>query len=313
MIEGKLAVLFGGGGFLGRHVAERLLQAGARVRIAQRNPSAALGVRPLGRLGQTQLMAASVTHAPSVTQAVRGADIVVNLVGVFGETMESVHVDGARIVAEAAAREGCEALVHISAIGADSESAAQYGRTKARGEAAVMAAFPRATILRPSVVFGQDDQFTNRFAGLIRALPVVPVIGADTRLQPVYVRDVAKAVCVAAADPARHGGKTFELGGPQVLSMMELNRWIARAIARERHFVEVPGAAAMALAATTGWLPGAPITLDQYRMLERDNKVAESALALADLGVTATPLAAVADDWLTPYRKHGRFGPVAAR
>lgn len=312
MIEGKLAVLFGGGGFLGRHVAEQLLQAGARVRIAQRDPSVALGIKPLGRLGQTQLVAASVTHVQSVAQAVRGADIVVNLVGVFGEAMEAVHVGGARIVAEAAAREGCEALIHISAIGADSESAAHYGQTKAAGEAAVLAAFPRAAILRPSVVFGQDDQFTNRFAGLIRALPVVPVIGAQTRLQPVYVRDVAKAVRAAASDPARREGKTFELGGPQVLSMMELNRWIAHQIARERFFVEVPGCAAMALAATTGWLPGAPITLDQFRMLGRDNIVADTALTLVDLGVTATPLAAVAGEWLTPYRKHGRFGTAAA-
>jgi uncharacterized protein YbjT (DUF2867 family) len=218
--------------------------------------------------------------------------------------MDAVQHVGAGNVARAAADAGVGVLVHISAIGADPQSEAEYGRSKAAGEAAVHEAFATATILRPSIVFGREDQFINRFAGLIRMLPVVPVIGPDTRFQPVFVGDVAKAVAAALTEK---GGETFELGGPEVMTMLELNRWIAKAIGRDPIFAPVPDFAAGLLAKTTGWLPGAPITMDQFKMLGSDNVVTGKD-GLAVLGIVPTPLDLVAEDWLDIYRKHGRFG-----
>jgi NADH dehydrogenase len=241
-----------------------------------------------------------------VARAIAGSDIVINLVGVLSGDMEGSHHDGAANVAKAAAQAGVQALVHVSAIGADPKSPSAYGRSKAAGEAAVKAAFPHATIIRPSIIFGPEDQFLNRFAELISRLPVVPVIGADTKFQPVYVADVAQAIANAAADPDRHGGKTFELGGPSQISMIDLNRWIAKAIGRERSLVPVPPSIASAIA-SLGWLPGAPITRDQYAMLQKDNIVSPGASGLVELGVSPTPMEAVADKWLVRYRRHGRF------
>jgi len=302
-MQGKLVTVFGGGGFLGRYVAQALLNRGARLRIACRNAATANYIKPLGNLGQVQLMEADIRKPASVARAVMDADAVVNLVGSFAD-MDAVQNVGAGIVAKAAAEAGVNALVHISAIGADASSDAEYGQSKAGGEAAVHAAFPSAVILRPSIVFGREDQFINRFAGLIRMLPVVPVIGADTRFQPVFVGDVAKAV-VAALD--HQDGRVLELGGPEIFSMMELNRWIAKAIGQDPMFIEVPDIAAKMLAKGTGWMPGAPITDDQYKMLGRDNVVTGTD-GLAAYGIVPTPLDVVAADWLNIYRKHGRFG-----
>ena len=302
-MQGKLVTIFGGGGFVGRYVAQALLAGGARVRVAQRNISTANTVRTLGNLGQVQLIAADVRKPASVARAVADADAVVNLVGSF-DNLDAVQNVGAGNIAKACAAAGVGSLVHISAIGADARSEAEYGRSKAAGEAAVLSAFPTATILRPSIIFGREDQFVNRFAGLIRMLPVVPVIGAETRFQPVFVGDVAKAVVAALG---RAGGETFELGGPAIYSMMELNRWIAKAIGHDRTFLPVPGFAAELMAKTTGWLPGAPITLDQFKMLGSDNVVTGTD-GLAVLGIVPTPLDAVAADWLNIYRKQGRFG-----
>jgi NADH dehydrogenase len=306
-MQGKLVTIFGGGGFLGRYVAQALLAQGARVRVACRNPSSAMHIKPLGNLGQVQLIAADVRKPVSVARAIADADAVVNLVGSFTD-MDAVQNKGAGNVAGAATDAGVAALVHISAIGADPASEAQYGQSKAAGEALVRAAFPSATILRPSIVFGREDQFINRFAGLIRMLPVVPVIGADTKFQPVFVGDVAKAV---AASLTATGGETLELGGPETLSMLDLNRWIAKAIGRDPVFAPVPDFAAELLAKTTGWLPFAPITPDQFKMLGRDNVVTGKD-GLAALGIVPTPLDAVAHDWLNIYRKHGRFGAQAS-
>nr|WP_315471521.1 complex I NDUFA9 subunit family protein [uncultured Sphingorhabdus sp.] len=302
-MQGKLITIFGGGGFLGRYVAQTLLGQGARVRVACRNANSANHIKPLGNLGQVQLMEADVRKPASVTRAVADADAVVNLVGSFAN-MNAVQNIGAGVVAKAAADAGVTALVHISAIGADTNSAAEYGQSKAGGEAAVHAAFPSAVILRPSIVFGREDQFINRFAGLIRMLPVVPVIGAATRFQPVFVGDVAKAVAAALAHP---DGRVLELGGPEIFSMMELNRWIAKAIGRTPLFVEVPDIAAKMLAKGTGWMPGAPITEDQYKMLGSDNVVTGTD-GLAAYGIVPTPIDLIAADWLDIYRKHGRFG-----
>ena len=302
-MQGKLITIFGGGGFLGRYVAQTLLGQGARVRVACRNANSAIHIKPLGNLGQVQLMEADVRKPASVARAVMDADAVVNLVGSFAD-MNAVQNIGAGIVARAAAEAGVEALVHISAIGADAHSNAEYGQSKAGGEEAVHAAFPSAVILRPSIVFGREDQFINRFAGLIRMLPVVPVIGAAARFQPVFVGDVAKAVAAALA---HQGGRVLELGGPEIFSMMELNRWIAKAIGRAPVFVEVPDIAAKMLARGTGWMPGAPITEDQYKMLGSDNVVTGTD-GLAAYGIVPTPIDVIAADWLDIYRKHGRFG-----
>ena len=302
-MQGKLITVFGGGGFLGRYVAQALLGQGARLRIVGRNANSANHIKPLGNLGQVQLMEADIRKPASVQRAVLDADAVVNLVGSFAD-MDAVQNMGAGIVAQAAADAGVGALVHISAIGADAHSDAEYGQSKAGGEAAVHAAFPAAVILRPSIVFGREDQFINRFAGLIRMLPVVPVIGAATKFQPVFAGDVAKAVAAALV---HQDGRVLELGGPEIFSMMELNRWIAKAIGRDPLFVEVPDIAAKMLAKGTGWMPGAPITDDQFKMLGRDNVVTGTD-GLAAYGIVPTPLDVIAADWLNIYRKHGRFG-----
>jgi NADH dehydrogenase len=307
-MQGKLVTIFGGGGFLGRYVAQALLAEGARIRVAVRNPGTALHIKPLGNLGQVQLIAADIRKPASVARAVRDADAVVNLVGSFAD-MDAVQNVGAGNVAKASAAAGVKTLVHISAIGADPHSEAVYGQSKAAGEAAVRAAFPTANILRPSILFGREDQFINRFAGLMRMLPVVPVIGADTKFQPVFVGDVAKAVAAALSGRA---GQLLDLGGPEVMSMLELNQWIAKATGRDPLFIAIPDFAAKALAVGTGWLPGAPITPDQFKMLGSDNVVTGTD-GLAAFGITPTPLDAVAHDWLNIYRKHGRFGGPSKR
>lgn len=308
--DGQLITVIGGGGFLGRYVVQRLLARGARVRVAQREPRAATFLKPLGGLGQTQFVAVDVRDAASVARAVQGSDAVINLAGAF-DNMQAVQADGAGHVAAAAKAAGVATLVHVSAIGADSEGASAYARSKGDGEAAVRAAFADAVILRPSILFGREDQFINRFAGMIRMAPVVPVIAPNAKFQPAYVGDAADAV-VAALDAAAKG-KTFEIGGPQVLTMSELLRWIADAIHRKPLFVDVPDIVASTLASGFGWAPGAPITKDQWLMLQHDNVVADGAAGLAQLGVTPTSLASVADGWLVQYRRNGRFAELVSR
>lgn len=302
-MKDSLVTVFGGGGFLGRHVAQALMARGARVRVAQRDLATALRVKPLGALGQTQFVAADIRKPESVARAIAGSDIVINLVGVLSGDFEGSHHEGPANVAKAAAEAGVKALVHVSAIGADAQSPSAYGRSKAAGETATRTAFPQATILRPSIIFGPEDRFLNRFAEIVRLAPVVPVIGADTKFQPVYVADVAQAIANAAEKPGLHGGKTYELGGPQTYSMLELNRWIGKAIGRERSLCPVPAS----LASLIAILPGGPITRDQLAMLGKDNIVAPGAPGLAELGVAPTPMPAVAEKWLVRYRRHGRF------
>ncbi|NYT42341.1 complex I NDUFA9 subunit family protein [Sphingomonas sp. R-74633] len=306
-MKDKLIVLIGGGGFVGRYVAQELLASGARVRVAQRRPRDAWFLKPLGGLGQTQFVAADVTRPETIAAALVGADAVVNLAGVLKGNFDGVNADGARVVAAAAKAAGVESLVHFSALGAEPDSASAYGRSKAQGEAAARGAFPRATILRPSFVFGREDQFTNRFAGLVGAGPVVPVLRPDVRFQPVYVVDVAKAVVAALADPEAHAGKTYALGGPDTLTMAGLFQWLAGATGHKPAFAELPDPIGALIAA----LPGTPITRDQWRMLQADN-VTGAAPGVAALGVVPTPLASVAPTWLVRYRRHGRFGKLAA-
>jgi len=307
-MKDRLVTLFGGGGFLGRYVAQELLKAGARVRIAQRDPREAWFIRPLGGLGQTQFVAADVTKPDSVARAAAGSHGVVNLVGVLAGNFRGVHVDGAAAIAKATRDAGAESLVHISAIGADRESPSAYGRSKAGGEEAVRAAFPTATILRPSILFGREDHFVNRFAEMIRMMPIVPVIGGRTKFQPAYVTDVARTVVASLADPERHGGQTYELGGPEIISMADLNARIAGWLGRKRSFPAVPDGMAAALSR----LPCAPITHDQWQMLQADNVVNPGAKGFAEFGITPTPMATVVPDWLVQYRRHGRFANVRA-
>lgn len=302
-MKNKVVTVFGGSGFLGRYVVEALLRQGAQVRVAERHPKMAWEAKAQANLGQIAFMVGDIAQPASLVAPCAGADAVINLVGSFAD-MQTVHVDGAANIAKAAALAGVGALVHVSAIGADADSPSNYGRTKGEGEAAVRAAFPDAAIVRPSIVFGREDQFINRFAGLIRMAPVMPVIGGTAQLQPVYVGDVAKAIVAALARP----GETFELGGPQILTMAQLNSWIADRAGYSRFFLDVPNAMSSAIATLTGWLPGAPITRDQWKMLQRPNVVAAGAKGLDALGVEATALDTVAPGWLTSYRRHGRFG-----
>jgi NADH dehydrogenase len=302
-MKDRLVTLIGGGGFVGRYVAQELLRAGARVRIAQRRPGRAFFLKPLGGLGQTQFIAADVTRPDTIARAVAGSDAVVNLVGAWDD-FDALHVRGAENIAKAAAAAGAESLLHVSALGADPEAVSEYGRSKAQGEAAVLAAFPSATIFRPAAMFGREDNFVNRFAGMIAGAPLVPVLKPTGKLQPVYVADVAEAAVQALADRETHGGKTYELAGPDVMTMLQLFRWIADAIGRNPGFMELPDSLG-ALIAAFGFLPGAPITGDQWKMLARDNIA--SGPGLAALGVHATPLAVVAPQWLVRFRKHGRF------
>lgn len=310
-LDGQLICIFGGGGFLGRYISQQLLSRGARVRVAERNPKNAMHIKPLGNLGQTQFASADVTKKDSVVRAVRGCDAVINLVGILDGDFETVHVTGARNVAEAATEAGCGALIQMSAIGADTDSLSRYGRSKGEAEEAVLTAFPNAVIMRPSIVFGREDQFINRFAGMIRMMPIVPIIGGGTKFQPVFVGDVAQAVAKALENAGQYAGQTFELGGPEVISMGDLNRRIAKMTKRDRAFVEIPDFAAKFLATCTGFLPGAPITSDQYKMLQKDNVVAEGQAGLDAFNITPTPLATVARGWMQKYTTHGRFGARA--
>lgn len=303
----RLVTLFGGGGFVGRYVAQQIYKTGARVRIAQFDPRKAFFLKPLGGLGQTQFAAVDIRNPAQVAAAIKNSDAVVNLVGVLKGDFQGLHVDGARNVAEACAAEGVESLVHISAIGADPNSPSAYGRSKGEGERAVGAAFPNATILRPSVVFGREDNFINRFAGMVRLAPILPVIRGATKFQPVYSADVGKAAREAALDPGAHGGKTYELGGPQVFTMRELMEWINETTGHNRPLVDIPDPVAKLIARGLGWLPGAPITWDQWLMLQRGNVVADGAEGLRSFGIAPTPLAAVSEGWLTSYRRRGRF------
>ena len=299
----RLITVFGGSGFIGRYVSEYLMKAGVRLRVAVRDPRQAFFLQPLGKVGQLGAIRADVADRGSVDRAVEGADAVINLTGTFGR-MQAVHVEGARNIARAAKAVGANALVHVSAIAADASSESDYARTKGQGEKEVDEAFPGATIVRPSLVFGPEDQLTNRFAAMAR-WPILPVLAAGTKFQPVYVRDLGKAIAAAALDPTRHGGKTYEIGGPQVMTMEGLHRAVLAVTGQSPDLLKLPDVAGSALS-WFGFLPGAPLTRDQWRMLQQDNVVSEGAPRLADFGIDPAPLAAVAPEWLAQY-SGGKF------
>lgn len=303
-LESKLVVLIGGSGFVGTHVAQALLERGARLRVASRHPEKAWHLKPLANLGQLQFARCDVRDRRSVEAVMQGADAAAYLVGAFSGDLATLHGDAAGWAAEAAAAGGAQSFVYVSAIGADPGSESTYAATKGRGEALVRAAFPGATVLRPSVMFGEDDEFLNMFARLMVMLPVMPVFAPDSKVQPVWVDDVAEGLANALAEPRAHGGKTFELAGPEQVTMLELHRRIAAAQHRKRTFVPVPDALSAVFAA----LPFTPMNSDQWRMLKAGNVASGTAPGLKDLGVAAHPLSLFLERWMVRYRRHGRFG-----
>lgn len=307
-LSGKIITVLGGSGFLGKHLAQELLSRGARLRIASRNPQRAFAIRPLGALGQVQFARVDVTKPASLANALAGSDAVVNLVGAFTGDLDAVQGSGAGRVATAAKAAGAAALVHISALGVRADSGVSYARTKAAGEELIRVAFPGATIMRPSIMFGPDDHFVMMFGDLIARMPILPVFAPQAKLQPVFVDDVAEAIGRALADPLTHGNRTYELAGPEVVTMLELNERIAAAEGRSRSLIALPDAVSGALAALTGWLPGAPITSDQLKLLKVGSLPSGDLPGFADLGISPRPLELFLDRWMIQFRKHGRFG-----
>lgn len=303
----RLITVFGGSGFIGRYLVQRLARRGWQIRVAVRHPAQALFLKPLGDVGQITPVPASLRHEGSIRAAVAGSDAVVNLVGILYQRgrqgFAEIHAEGARRVAEAARAAGAERLVQMSALGADPSSPSDYARSKAAGEAAAAAAFPGASIVRPSVVFGPEDGFFNRFAALARYSPVLPLIGGGyTRFQPVYVGDVADALLRIVEDPAC-AGRTYELGGPQVYSFRELMELTLETTCRDRWLIPVPFWLAGLQAAFLGLLPSPPLTRDQVRLLQRDNVVSPGAPGLAELGIAPTAAEVIIPTYLDIYRR----------
>ena len=313
----KLVTVFGGSGFVGRHVVRALARDGWRVRVAVRRPDLAGHLQPLGGVGQIVAAQANLRFPESVAQAVKGADAVVNLVGILAESGKqkfgALQAEGPRIVAEAARTAGATRFVQMSAIGADRESRAAYARTKAAGEEAALGVYPDAAILRPSVVFGPEDRFFNMFAAMARFSPVLPLIGGgETRFQPVFVGDVARAVALAASGTAAGGPQAYELGGPDVMTFEEILRFVLAETDRKRALLRIPFGLARMQARVLQLLPGAPLTADQVTMLETDNVVsAEAVLAgrtLQGLGIAPASVSAVVPTYLWRFRRAGQFG-----
>ena len=304
----SVATVFGGSGFLGRYVVKRLAGAGYVTRVAVRDPEGAMFLRPMGRVGQVVPMYASLSHEATVARAVEGAELVVNLIGILAERkagdFKRVQAEGAGRIASLAAAAGVSRMVHVSALGADAASPSLYAQTKAEGEAAVRAAMPAATVLRPSLVFGAEDKFFNRFAALAQLLPVMPVIFGSTKMQPVYVGDVADAV-YAGLFGADTAGKTYELGGPRVWTFREILAFILKETRRKRPLVDVPMGLARFQASLAEKLPTRPFTRDQLLLLSHDNVVSAGAAGLSELGITATPVELIVPAYLDRYRPGG--------
>ena len=306
-LNGKMVVLMGGTGFLGNYVAQALLSRGARLRICGRNPQAAFKLKPLANLGQLQFARMNALDRNSVERCTEGADAVVNLVGSFDGNLMKLMGEAPGWMAAAARETGATSFVHVSAIAAEpgEDTPNDYASAKHMGEERVKDAFPEATIVRPSIVFGKDDNFLNMFGGLISRLPVLPVFAPESKLQLVYVDDVAEVIAQSLENPGRHGGKTYELGGPERLSMMEINQRIAKAQRRERTFLPMPDA----LSATFAALPGTPMGSDQWNLLKQGNVASGDYPGFEAFGIKPKPLGLFLDKWMTRFRKHGRFEP----
>ncbi|WP_170430782.1 complex I NDUFA9 subunit family protein [Ruegeria arenilitoris] len=316
----KLVTIYGGSGFVGRYIARRLANEGWRVRVAVRRPNEAMFVKPYGVVGQVEPILCNIRDDASVAAVMHGADAVVNLVGVLNELgkneFDAVQAEGAARIARIAAEQGVARMVHISAIGADAESNSEYSRTKARGEAGVLAHMPNAVILRPSVIFGTEDQFFNRFAGMTRMGPFLPLVGADTKFQPVYVDDVAKAAVQGVLGQAEAG--IYELGGPEVKSFRALMQQMLGVIHRRRVIIGVPFFAARIMAGVLDiakfvsfqLFPNHILTRDQLKNLRRDNVVSEGAKGFDDLGIEPATLESVLPDYLWKFRPAGQYDDI---
>lgn len=306
-LSGKMVVLMGGTGFLGSYVAQALLSRGARLRICGRNPQAAFKLKPLANLGQLQFARMNATDRHSVERCIEDADAVVNLVGSFDGNLRRLMGEAPGWMAEAAKTTGATSFVHVSAIAAepDEDTVNEYASAKYLGEERVKAAYKNATIIRPSIIFGKDDNFLNMFGDLISKLPLLPVFGPEAKLQLVYVDDVAEAIAQSLGNPGKHGGKTYELGGPEKLTMMEINRRIADAQRRKRTFLPMPDT----LSATFAALPGTPMGSDQWNLLKQGNVASGDYPGFEKFGIEPKPLGLFLDKWMTRFRKHGRFEP----
>ena len=319
-MTGKLAVVFGGSGFVGRNAVRELAKRGWRVRAAVRRPHHAQFLRPMGAVGQVQLFQANVRHRPSVERALEGADAAINLVGILhqegAQSFSRVQALGAAAIAEAAAKAGVERFIQLSAIGADADSDSLYARTKGEAERAVRAAIPAATILRPSIIFGPEDQFFNKFALMMSMAPALvplPLLigGGAAKFQPVYVDDVADALCAALEKPEA-AGRTYELGGPRVYTFRQLLEFVLDETGHRRILLPVPfsvapamGLAGEAIGALPFFTP--PITRDQIKLLKRDNVVSANAHKIADLGIAPKTIEAIVPAYLARFRKYGQF------
>lgn len=315
----KLVTIFGGSGFVGRYIVRKLAKEGWRIRVAVRRPNEALFVRGYGDVGQIEPIFCNIRDDASVANALLGADAAVNCVGTFAASgannFDAVQTKGAGRIARLAAQAGVGTLVHLSAIGADANGASDYARSKGEGEAAVLAAFPKAVILRPSVIFGNEDGFFNRFAAMSRKAPILPLVGGNTRFQPVYVEDVASAAVKGLKGEATG---IYELGGPDTETLKTLIHQMLAVIQRRRLVINLPfwvgsamgGVLGFASAVTLGLFRNTLITLDQVRQLRQDNVVAVGAKSLADLGIEATNIGAVIPEYLWRYRVSGQFAAI---
>jgi len=315
----KLVTIYGGSGFIGRYIARRMAKEGWRVRVAVRRPNEAMFVKPYGSVGQVEPVLCNIRDDASVAAVMQGADAVVNCVGILAQSgknkFDAVQAEGAGRVARLAAAAGIQTMVQISAIGADKDAASEYSQTKAQGEANVLAHMPNAMILRPSIVFGAEDQFFNRFASMSRLGPVLPVVGADTKFQPVYVDDVAAAAVKGVLGQA-HG--VYELGGPDVASFRELMEKMLGIVQRRRLILNVPFVAARLMAfafdmlekVTLGLLANPVATRDQVKNLANDNVVAADAKGFADLGITPSAMDSVLPEYLWRFRPSGQYAAI---
>lgn len=318
----RIATVFGGSGFVGRYVCQRLARAGWRIRVAVRRPDEAFFVRPYGTVGQIEILQANIRDEDSTRRAIVGSDVVINCVGILGErgsqTFDSVIGEGAERIARISSEENVARLIHVSAIGADAGSSSEYARNKAEAERAVLKYFPNAVIFRPSIIFGTEDEFFNRFAGMARISPVIPVVSPETRFQPVYVDDVAAAIVKAADGNAEPG--IYELGGPEVASFGVLLRQMLTVIERKRFVLSMPIRLArlngrlldFLQRATFGLFTNSILTADQVEMLQVDNVVSDGAKGFANLGLVPTNMDAVLEGYLHCYRPHGQYDAITA-
>lgn len=316
----NMVTIYGGSGFVGRYIARRMAAEGWRVRVAVRRPNEAMFVKPYGAVGQVEPILCNIRDDASVSAAMQGADVVINCVGVLNELgkneFDAVQAEGAERIARLAAENAVPRMVHLSAIGADSEADSEYARTKAQGEAGVLKHMPEAVILRPSVIFGTEDQFFNRFAAMTRMGPFLPLVGAGTKFQPVYVDDVAKAAVQGALGRAEAG--IYELGGPEVKTFDALMRQMLDVVHRRRVIIGMPFWAARIMAGVLDIVkfvsfqlfPNHILTRDQVKNLRHDNVVADSARGFADLGIEPATLDSVLPEYLWKYRPSGQYDDI---